>query len=429
MKQRVAVLGLVALAGAASLDGDAPAVTVTTTSESPGEPTAAAATTIRSPIGDTASTTTGSLGTGSMIVTGPQEIVFDWSSDRCDDLDIPDLPARAFRDADGTVQLISTHTTARRSTGPSLDEVVRSCDPVFESTHDADPSRWADSEWIASTWTPDGTTVYGLVHNEYHGWERGDCAGKDPFACWYNGISAIISTDGGSSYDHVRPPPDHLVAAIPHRYTPGTAPVGLFSPSNIVQGPEGHWYALAKVGEHLTGRQTVCLMRTDDLSDPDAWRFWNGASFDGTFRDPYADDVEDRQTATCPALDLADIGAQMIESLSWNTHLERWVLVGISADTIDGREVWGFYYSFSDDLIDWERRRLLLEVPLPWTVADPGSDLSYLYPSLLDPASESRNFETSGRSAFVYFTRNNAGHASLDRDLVRVPVEFAFEGG
>ena len=160
-----------------------------------------------------------------------------------------------------------------------------------------------------------------------------------------------------------------------------------------------------------------------------AWRYWTGDAFDGIFRDPYADDVEDPRTATCPALDLADIGAQMIESLSWNTHLERWVLVGISADTIDGREVWGFYYSFSDDLIDWERRRLLLEVPLPWTVADSGSDLSYLYPSLLDPASESRNFETSGRSAFVYFTRNNAGHASLDRDLVRVPVEFAFESG
>ena len=117
----------------------------------------------------------------------------------------------------------------------------------------------------------------------------------------------------------------------------------------------------------------------------------------------------------------------MIESLTWNTYLEQWVLVGISADTIDGRETWGFYYSFSADLIDWTRRQLLMEVEFPWTADDPGSDLSYLYPSLLDPKSESLSFETTGETAYLYYTRNNEGHASLDRDLVRVPVRFMFE--
>ena len=118
----------------------------------------------------------------------------------------------------------------------------------------------------------------------------------------------------------------------------------------------------------------------------------------------------------------------MIESLSWNTTLERWVLVGISADQIDGRETWGFYYSFSADLVDWSPRRLLMEVPLPWTVEDSGSDVSYLYPSLLDPDSESRNFETTDRTAYLYYTRHNEGQGSLDRDLVRIPVEFSIDG-
>lgn len=50
-----------------------------------------------------------------------------------------------------------------------------------------------------------------------------------------------------------------------------------------------------------------------------------------------------------------------------------------------------------------------------------------LYPSLLDPASESPNFETNGSTAYLYYTRNNAGQASFDRDLDRVRLEFSFD--
>ena len=49
------------------------------------------------------------------------------------------------------------------------------------------------------------------------------------------------------------------------------------------------------------------------------------------------------------------------------------------------------------------------------------------YPSVLDPGSSSRNFETTGRDAFLYFTRFNYEDCkeTLDRDLVRVPIEFS----
>lgn len=403
--------------------GSIPEVSSTTTTSAASTTIAGSATTTTA-----AAPTTTSSGMPALTVAGTEEVVYDWSTDRCDDFDIPDLPARAFQDVSGQVNLISSHTVTHKSTGPTLNDIVRRCEPIFESSHDPDPAQWTDSEWLASTWTADGETVYGLVHNEYHGWERGDCSGGDAFECWYNAVTAVISTDGGNSFQYVADPPQHLVASLPHRYRPETAAVGVFSPSNIVSGPDDHWYALAKVGAHRTGRQTVCLMRTPDLADPGAWRFWDRSGFDGEFVDPYLEEVANTGAATCPALDTDDIGAQMIESLTWNTYLERWVLVGISADTIEGREIWGFYYSFSDDLIDWTRRRLLLEVPLPWTVDSPGSDLSYLYPSLLDPASESLSFETTGQTAYLYYTRNNAGHASLDRDLVRVPVEFSLDG-
>ena len=48
------------------------------------------------------------------------------------------------------------------------------------------------------------------------------------------------------------------------------------------------------------------------------------------------------------------------------------------------------------------------------------------YPSVLDPDSSSRNFETTGKRAYLYFTRYNyeSCQETLDRDLVRVPIEF-----
>jgi hypothetical protein len=312
--------------------------------------------------------------------------------------------------------------------GPELGSVERVCDEIFESANDADPAAFSDYEWIAATWTANGSTIHALAHDEYHGWERGDCTPQTTFGCWYNAITQLVSVDGGGTFRHVADPPDHLVAALPYPYTPDTAAVGLFSPSNIVTGPDGAWYALAKVGAHLSGAQSVCLMRTESLSDPGAWRFWNRQSFTGRFIDPYqAEAGFEPRAHLCPALAPDQIGAQMVESLTWNVSIKRYVLVGISADQIDGREVWGFYYSISEDLVTWTHRELLLEVPLPWTVESPGSDLSYLYPSLLDPDSPGLSFEYSDGSAYLYYTRNNAGHGSLDRDLVRVPVTIAEE--
>lgn len=363
--------------------------------------------------------------TATIAIDGTEEVVFDWSEDRCETDDIPDLPARAFRDADGLVNLISTHHTNRRMIGPDLDNITRDCTPIFVSAHDPDAAQHTDNEWIASVYTEDGTTVYALVHDEYHGWEHGVCTSSDFFKCWYNTITLLVSHDGGRTFEYPIDPPGHLVASLPDQYTQDSAPVGLFSPSNIVRGPEDHYYALAKVGANLTGRQTVCLMRTPDLADPSGWRFWDGDSFDGVFIDPYVSSPPNPADHRCPALALDQVGAQMIESLTWNTYLEQWVLVGISADTIDGREIWGFYYSFSRDLVHWSRRELLIEIPLPWTVDAPGSDVSYLYPSLLDPSSDSLSFETTGETAYLYFTRNNEGHGSLDRDLLRIPVRFS----
>lgn len=69
------------------------------------------------------------------LVVGPPELVFTGgtSDGSCDDFDLPDMPARAWRDASGTVTLAASWATSRFSRGPSLDLVKHSCHVVSVS--------------------------------------------------------------------------------------------------------------------------------------------------------------------------------------------------------------------------------------------------------------------------------------------------------
>jgi hypothetical protein len=46
---------------------------------------------------------------------------------------------------------------------------------------------------------------------------------------------------------------------------------------------------------------------------------------------------------------------------------------------------------------------------------------------VLDPASSSRDFDTTGRTPYLYFTRFHYRNCVLtdNRDLVRVPIRFS----
>jgi len=120
--------------------------------------------------------------------------------------------------------------------------------------------------------------------------------------------------------------------------------------------------------------------------------------------------------------------AKMTGSLTYNTYLEKYVLVSPSAQEIPGKRgpTWGFYYSTSDDLIHWEPRRLIREAVLSssYRCGDPNP---VGYPSLLDPESTSRNFETTGERPWLYFTRFHYEQCRNvpNRDLVRVRVRFS----
>lgn len=354
-------------------------------------------------------------------VIGEIETIFDWSEDSCDLEHHADLPVRAYKDENNQVNLIISNIKSRRMTGPDFDSLTMDCKPILQSVDNPAPDAYAHKEWLASVYTEDGKTIHGLVHNEYQGNQLSsrDCPSRQYFKCWYNTITYVRSDNSGAQFDRPVASPDHLVASLPQKYTPDAGIFGVFSPSNIIKHGS-HYYAFIKAQTWPDQKQHTCLMRTENLSDPDAWRFWDVFGFGGQFADPYRDDEEKLRKGTCYAVDPDDI-AEIYEGITWNSQLNKFVLIGTSNDPQRDPNYFGFYYAFSDDLINWEKRKPLLEVRLPWRTSNPNIPV-YLYPTLIDHGSSSRNFETTGENMFLYFTRLNNGQSGLDRDLVRMRV-------
>ncbi|HEU0303354.1 MAG TPA: hypothetical protein VFR32_02110 [Gaiellaceae bacterium] len=357
-------------------------------------------------------------------VTGEPEVVFDWTTDRCDEVDIPDAPARVFRDSQGRLQLIASHHMARRMIGTDLDDMARDCRVVLPSHRNPRPQAFDDNEFLMAPYTLDGQTIHALVHMEYHGQDHGraQCPSGSNGACWYDAITLAKSGDGGATYVHAAPP-SHVVAAPPWEYRPDNSGFGYFGLSNIVRNADdGFYYAMiALVMPFAYTGGGVCLIRTPTLDRPDTWRFWNGTTFAGRFVNPYVDPVR--------ALDSRCKGIFPFAAwtLSWNTYLGRWLVIGDSTRT--GTEG-AFFLSMSSDLVHWSAPQPFLKTEIGGTY-ECGDTGPTAYASFIDPSSPARNFDVTGKRGWLYYTQFNPPNCrdpgTYDRDLVRIPIELAIE--
>lgn len=350
-------------------------------------------------------------------ITGPVETVYDWSTDRCAPDDIPDMPSRAFRNADGQVIMNRSRPENRLLTGSELGNLQASCELALDSSHDPDPSQFNSQEWFQAFHTDDGQTVHAILHNEH-------CDGPGA-ACQYQNMTYARSDDGGMTFQQPEPP-GHVVAGTPFRFDPERGFYGMPAGSSIVRGEDGHFYMAALQISPGGQDRWVCMLRTDNLEDPSSWRAWDGEGFHHEFPIPYLEDVPNPEDQLCPAVAREyDQLASMHESLTYSTYLQRYVLLGAMDKHVGGRQVWGIYYSLSPDLVQWSERRLLLEAPLS-VQSGPGGPDAVAYPTLLDPDSPSDNFDRVDQDAFVYYTRFNFQEpgGAPDADLVRFPVSF-----
>lgn len=353
-------------------------------------------------------------------VEGDAEAVFVWRSQRCDNQDIPDAPARAFRDARGSVRLFAPHFVNRALTGARLDDVTPDCRVAFVGGRDDDPAAFDDRIWLTSFFTADGQTIHALGHAEYHGHLRAGCNGGRYMDCWWNAVVQVVSTDGGRTFRNSGPDRS-VVAAWPYPYDGAQGhPTGYFSPSNIVER-DGWLYAFVFAAAQGVQRRGACLLRTDAIADPSRWRAWDGRAFTVRLSDAYTAAGGLPERGACSPIEGIP---STLTSLTQRSDGSFIGLFAASRPRVMGDGT-GVYAITSRDLLHWSEPQLLLAVPMMFNYPC-GAAAVYAYPSLLDPDSPSATFATVGDRPFLYMTRFNIRDCRLgmDRDLVRFRVVF-----
>lgn len=363
-------------------------------------------------------------------VDGPAEIVFDSTADGCGAWDISDTPARAWRDGDGRVHLLSGSERSRAGLGPDLGSVEHNCAVLFEGGGNDDPGAYDDRAWIHATYALEDGSVLALAHVEFHGHRRPDlCPAQDYAACWRNAVVELRSDDGGRTFRRAPGAGVDLVAALPYRFDGGAGHrTGYFNPSNIVRRG-GYLYTFVFAEAYGAQARGACLLRRTVDGDAGGWRAWDGSGFNVRFADPYAEEVANPGAHVCAPLD----GVQStLSSLIFSPAAGHWrAVTAATRPDAQGVPRTGIWTTASTDLLHWSEPELLLEVPLLWR-RDCSAPAAYAYPALLDDNSASPNFETADGRLWLYLVEMPLGPAGAkdacrvgsDRRLVRFPVRW-----
>ncbi|NYF90469.1 hypothetical protein RBB79_12770 [Tunturiibacter empetritectus] len=362
---------------------------------------------------------------------GPRVAAFDTAKESCEQIDIPDAAARAFRDYKGTVHLIASHYVTRAGLGPTLETAKHNCQVVYKSPHDGNIANFDDATWLNAFYSVDGKRIVALGHTEYHGWEHpGMCATKnDSPSCWYNVDTFNLSTDGG--YHFARPnPPGNYFISLPYKYQPNQGPEGYSVDSNIVK--VGQWYydevyawgwppncGGGKGQKPCLVPDGACAIRTANILDPSSWRGWDGKDFTVQFVDPYRGTVANPKAHVCapvPYLDYAT-GINYYPA----SHLFVATLWNQGSASSWGPE--GVYFTTSPDFIHWSKPKLAM-TQNQMLKSEPEGNWSYMYFSLIDPKSTDSNYMTITDNPYLYYVRMDGNHPPYQRVLFRQRIKL-----
>jgi len=380
------------------------------------------------------------------IELGVEEKVFEYVKDHCSEMDLPDVYAHAIRTPNGIVLGSGNAPVNYFMFGKDFNSIKRSCNPVFISGDKWKVDSFDHQEWITSLYSEDGITIHALVHNEYHDPYSRNCKPgiTDPSnPCWFNFITYAKSTDGGLSFTQPESP-NHLVALLPYKWNPDASPRGsslphgYFEPSNIVKH-NGYYYCMmfGLLSNTDMSKGGTCLMRTDDLSSPGSWKIWDSRGFNIPLVNPYTNPPSD-SSEFLPAFVSYNSIRDLRGSLTWNTYLNKFMLIGAGVHPVQDVEICGFFLSLSDDLINWSQPQLIRETILGWSPCNRQTPeqsvrniIQEAYPSLIDHSAPDISFTYVDSTAYLYFMQNMDKHIpggwGLRRDLVRIPIRFQKE--
>ncbi|WP_341991606.1 hypothetical protein [Azorhizobium sp. AG788] len=357
-----------------------------------------------------------------LAVAGGESIIFDQRTQACDASDLPDAPARAFRNAQGQMVLFAPNFRNRAFVGPDLRHLARDCTVRFAAKGARDPAMLDDRTWLHAFHTTDGTHVFAFASASFIPYRHGEpcAAGAERTACWRNGIVALRSSDGGRSFADSAPPPGHVVMP-PDTYTPDVKnPPGYISATNIVPF-QGDLYSIVWRRDADARQSRNCLVRAKG-GNVDHWEVWTGAGFT-----PLADLASSGWKVA--QTDCAAIGARGLPAIRGLVlHAASNTFVAVFQQrrrSLGGALEEGFFTATSKDLITWSAPRLLASLPLRAGPGDTGTFVGY--PSLIDGSSPDRDFGTIDASADLVFVRflmeQKGGRPVRVRELVALPLK------
>lgn len=376
---------------------------------------------------------------------GPEETVFEVPLQACpasDFVDLPDVAARALRMSDGNILLVSGNSRGNfNMRGPTFDSLTRDCTPPpFDSNYNTLPSRFDYQHWIGAVYRdPKSTRIHALVHNEYHDTVHVPPCTPTNSPCIWTSITYAYSDDNAETFVQPGVIP-RVVAALPYPWDAYRATIpgvripkqhGYWLGSNILKAPDGFYYVVTSlVGDplNLLGSSHNCMMRTTDLGDTSTWRFWDGTDFNHQTLNPYVNGVTyetalaNPETYFASSVDPNLDKMWLASSITWNTYLQAYMLVGGRGNPTLGTPC-GIYYSLSTDLLEWTPPVRFREANVP-SCGGYEDEAWSVYASVIDHDDPGVNFENADDTFYLYFVNYQTG---TDRDLVRVPVTISTE--
>ncbi len=381
---------------------------------------------------------------------GEAETVFDWSSERCEVEDIPDLPAHAVRWGSKLVVYAGMYKNYLL-VGNDFDSLSKSCNgavpalnsgPALGGTNTA--ASFNNAKWIGALFN-DGSKIHMISHNEYHDTTNGaPCTSswKPNNPCWYNAFtygSANLSSNGiGGNLFTQSVAPNHVAIAPALQWShhamaaPAGGPYayGYMNPTNIIEKDGFYYIMFASVATTGSGTSGTCIARTNNLNDPSTWRAWNGDFGNPQFNIPTHSPYHLSNPAHAPCVPFPFNILQVTKnSLTYNTFLGKYFLMNSGSYWEGGTKYCGIYYSTSDDLVNWEVVKKMTPFPLGGTDTDCVSAPPYAaYASIIDHDSTDPNFNTVDDTFYLYWSRTNGPGQSFipDADLVRQPASMCW---
>jgi len=378
--------------------------------------------------------------------------VFDHRHDKQEMHHLPDASLAAWKEADGTVNLMIPHFENYRMRGPNLEQLKSAPEKIFSSFQqaaDLEETSYNYHHWLTAPYTLDGKTVYAVTHTEWYACLLSDdCTLRDyRLGSWTTTNNLLESQDGGKTWRVQGDRETHLVFNGAHLWTGSRAlsqriyrhainHSGFMVPTRPIR--EGNYLYVIGLEmhrdfEHLIGNQApmrkngFAILRTKDISQASGWEVWSGGT-----------EYKTANLSNLKVFTPEEKGKPLTVALPqiiYDDNSKRFVLFF----TVYGDRK-GLYYSTSRSLEvpEWTEAAqvigtddLLLDPDFP-DKANPCNVgvIPRNYPSILDSDSRGRNFEFTDGDPWMFYVLNRVrcegGRGNLKRDIYRVKMRFNY---